>query len=80
MDYKELKMLMRGKARLARGLVNLLKDDTEQIYNDVNMFDVISLEEAIMDTKRTTQQLMDATTDLEYYLYLAKKEPINIDA
>lgn len=74
MDYKELKMLMRGKARLARGLVNLLKDDTEQIYNDVNVFDVISLEEAINDTKRTVQQLMDATTDLEYYLYLAKKD------
>lgn len=80
MDYKELKMLMRGKARLARGLVNLLKDDTEQIYNDVNVFDVISLEEALLDTKRTTQQLMDATTDLEYYLYLAKKEPIGTDA
>lgn len=80
MDYKELKMVMRGKARLARGLVNLLKDDTEQIYNDVNIFDVISLEEAINDTKRTTQQLMDATTDLEYYLYLAKKDPIDINA
>ena len=80
MDYKELKMLMRGKARLARGLVNLLKDDTEQIYDDVNVFDVISLEETIRDTKRTTQQLLDATTDLEYYLYLAKQDPISIDA
>lgn len=74
MDYKEMKMIMRGKARLAKGLVNLLKDDTEQIYNDVNTFDIISLEEAINDTKRTAQQLMDATTDLEYYLYLAKKD------
>ena len=74
MDMQELKMVMRGKARLSRGLVNLLKDDTEQIYNDVNMFDVISLEEAIGDTKRTTQQLLDAITDLEYYLYLAKKD------
>lgn len=80
MDYKELKMLMRGKARLARGLVNLLKDDTEQIYNDVNIFDVISLEEAINDTKRTTQQLMDAIIDLEYYLLLAKQNKIDIDA
>lgn len=80
MDYKELKMLMRGKARLSRGLVNLLKDDTEQIYNDVNTFDVISLEDALRDTKQTTQQLLDAVTDLEYYLYLAKKDPINIDA
>lgn len=74
MNHQELKLVMRGKARLARGLVNLLRDDTEQIYNDVNVFDVISLEEAIQDTKRTTQQLMDAATDLEYYLYLAKKD------
>lgn len=80
MDYKELKMLMRGKARLVRGLVNLLKDDTEQIYNDVNVSDVISLEEAINDTKRTSQQLIDAITDLEYYLYLAKNDKINMDA
>jgi hypothetical protein len=74
MDMQELKLVMRGKARLSRGLVNLLKDDTEQIYNDVNTFDMISLEEAIGDTKRTTQQLLDAITDLEYYLYLAKKD------
>jgi hypothetical protein len=74
MDMQELKLVMRGKARLSRGLVNLLKDDTDQIYNDVNVFDVISLEEAIGDTKRTTQQLLDAITDLEYYLYLAKKD------
>ncbi len=74
MDYKELKMVMRGKARLAKGLVNLLRDDTEQLYDDVNAFDVISLEDTIRDTKRTTQQLMDATTELEYYLYLAKQD------
>ena len=80
MDYKELKMLMRGKARLARGLVNLLKDDTEQVYNDVNVFDVISLEETLRDTKRTAQQLMDATIDLEYYLLLAKQDRIDTNA
>ena len=74
MDYKELKMMMRGKARLAKGLTNLLKDDVEQIYNDINVFDVIGLEEAIDDTKRTTQQLTEAMSYLEYYLYLAKKD------
>ena len=74
MEHKELKMIMRGKARLSRGLVNLLKDDTEQIYNDVNVFDIISLEESIRDIKRTLQQLQDATTDLEYHLYLAKQD------
>ena len=72
MDYQELKMLMRGKARLTKGLMNLLKDDAEEIYNNVNTFDIVSLEEAIRDAKRTIQQLQDATTELEHYLYLAK--------
>ena len=80
MDYRELKMVMRGKARLTKGLVNLLRDDAEHIYNDVIEFDVISLEEDIREAKRTAQQLIDAVTDLEYYLLLAKKDPIDIDA
>ena len=74
MDSKELKMLMRGKARLARGLVNLLKDDAEQLTDDVNNFDIFRMEETIGDAKRTAQQMLDATTELEYYLYLAKKD------
>lgn len=74
MDTRELKMLMRGKARLVRGLTNLLKDDAEQLTDDVNNFDVFRLEETINDAKRTSQQMLDATTELEYYLYLAKKD------
>lgn len=74
MDSRELKMLMRGKARLVRGLSNLLKDDAEQLSDDVNNFDVFRMEETINDMKRTTQQVLDAATELEYYLYLAKKD------
>lgn len=73
-DYRELKMIMRGKARLAKGLVNLLKDDTELIYGDVNDFDMARLEEDIREAKRTTQQLTDVITDIEHYLFLAKKD------
>lgn len=74
MDYKELKMVMRSKARLTKGLVNLLKDDTEQIYTDVTKFDALGLEETVRETKQTIQQLNDAITDLEYYLYLVKHD------
>lgn len=74
MDIRELKMAMRSKARLARGLAYLLRDDTDQIYDDIESFDTVSLEEAIQDTKRTTQQLIDAVKDLDYYLYLAKRD------
>lgn len=80
MDYQELKMVMRGKARLTKGLVNLLTDDAKHIYLDVNEVDIIRLEEDIREAKRTTQQLSDSLTDLEYYLYLLKNDTINIDA
>lgn len=72
MDNHELKLIMRGKARLAKGFVNLLKDDAECIYNDVNELHMEQLDEDIKELKRTAQQLIDVATDLEYYMYLAK--------
>ena len=74
MDSRELKMLMRAKTRLARGLSNLLKDDAEQLSDDMNNFDILRMEETVTDVKRTAQQMIDAMTELEYYLYLAKKD------
>ena len=74
MNDKELKIAARSKARLAKGLVNLLKDDVEQIWNDINVFDMVSLEETINDTKRTAQQLMNIATELEYYHYILKED------
>ena len=74
MDYQEYKMIMRGKARLARGLVNLLADDAEQMCVDVEDFDVFSLEEAIREAKRTAQNLLDTVKDLERDLRLAKRD------
>jgi hypothetical protein len=74
MNNKELKIIARSKARLAKGFVNLLKDDVDQIWNDINVFDMVSLEETISDTKRTAQQLMNIATELEYYHYLLKED------
>jgi len=74
MNDNELKIVVRSKARLAKGLVNLLKDDVDQIWNDVNAFDMVSLEETINDTKRTAQQLMNIAIELEYYHYLLKED------
>ena len=76
MTYQELKMIMRSKARLARGLVNLLIDDTEQIVIDVDDFDMFSLEEAIREAKRTSQNLTDTIKDLEQDLKIAKRNTI----
>lgn len=74
MTYQELKMIMRSNAKLARGLVNLLIDDTDQMVIDVEDFDMFSLEEAIREAKRTTQNLMDTVKELERDLKLAKRD------
>ena len=74
MNDKEIKIIARSKARLAKGLVNLLKDDVDQIWNDINAFDMVSLEDTISDTKRTAQQLLNIATELEYYHYILKED------
>ena len=74
MEYQELKMIMRAKARLANGLVKLLKDDTEQMCIDVDDFDMFSLGEAIREAKRTSQNLLDTINELERDLRFAKRE------
>lgn len=76
MDYRELKMIMRAKARLANGLVNLLKDDTEQMCIDVDDFDMFSLGEAIREAKRTSQNLLDTVNELERDLRLVKRDTL----
>ena len=76
MTYQELKMIMRSKARLANGLVNLLKDDTEQMCIDVDDLDVYSLSEAIREAKRTSQNLIDTINDLERDLRMLKRDGV----
>lgn len=74
MDYQEIKMVMRAKARLASGLVNLLRDDTDQMCIDVDDLDMFSLSEAIREAKRTTQNLLDTVNDLERDMRLLKRD------
>ena len=74
MTYQEHTVIMRSKARLARGLVNLLIDDTEQMCIDVEDFDMFSLNEAIREAKRTTQSLLDTVNELERDIRLAKRD------
>ena len=76
MDYQELKMIMRSKARFANGLVNLLKDDTKQMCIDVDDFDMFSLGEAIREAKRTSQNLLDTINDLERDLRSIKRDAL----
>lgn len=72
MERQELRIGMRNKARLINGLVNLLKDDGEQIFIDVDDLDLFSLSEAIEEAKRTSQTLIDTIVDLERDVRLIK--------
>lgn len=71
---KDIKTTMRSKARIANGLLNLLSDDIFHLNADTNDFDLISLEVSIQDTKSTIQMLIDNITELEYQLYLCKRD------
>ena len=62
---------IKKRARAAKGILNLLKDDIDQLRVDANDFDLICLEESIRDTKSTLQMLNDNITEIEYMLYLA---------
>lgn len=70
MSSKDIKLNMKKRARIAAGMVNLLKDDVEYLRSDANDFDVLCLEESIKDTKATIQMLSDHITEIEYLLYL----------
>lgn len=69
---KNAKHEMRKRARAAMGIVNLLKDDIDQVRVDVTDFDMICLEESLRDTKLTIQMLVDSITEIEYMLYMYK--------
>ena len=73
---KNLKLDMKKRARISMGMLDLLKDDLNQIKADTYDFDLICLEESIRDAKTTLQMLVDNVTEIEYMLYLANsKEP-----
>lgn len=70
----DIKQEMRDRARLARGLANALGYDTEYVYTDVQNFDLICLDESLRETKDTIQKLTDNIKELEYLVYLIKKQ------
>ena len=70
----ELKKEMRTRAQMLRGLSNLLKDDMNYICTDADNFDLVSLGESIKEAKETLQYLVDHMAELEYSIFLTKRE------
>ena len=65
---------MRSKARLTKGLMNILLDDVERISNEVDDCDIANLKDSIQDAKGTLQCLLDNIVELEYTVYLSARE------
>lgn len=70
MTKKEIKLNMKKRARIASGIVNLLRDDIDHIKADTHDFDLVCLEESLRDVKDTMRMLTDNITEIEYMLYL----------
>lgn len=71
----DIRKEMKERARLSRCLVNALAYEVEYIYTDMNAnYDVICINESIKETKIALQKFIDNLTELEYLLYLLKKD------
>jgi len=70
----EIKRSIKARARLLRGLTNVLQVDADYIWSDSNNNDRVCLTESIREAKMTLQQVTDCITELEYMLYLIKRE------
>ncbi len=64
---------MRSKARLTKGLMNILSDDVERITTEVDDCDIVNLKDSIEDAKGTLQCLLDNIVELEYTVYLSRR-------
>ena len=70
----EIRRGIKTRARLLRGLANVLQVDADYIWSDSNNNDRVCLTESIREAKTTLQQVTDCLTELEYMLYLMKRE------
>ena len=71
MNYKT-KRELQNKARLACGLADILKYDSENLVMELNELYEDYFIEAIRDTKETMQNFIDTITEMEYLLYLER--------
>ena len=71
---RNMKLDMKKRARVSMGLLNLLRDDIDQIRADADDFDLICLEESLKDAKATIQMITDNITEIEYMMYLFKSK------
>jgi hypothetical protein len=71
--HDELKWDIRKRARLTRGLLNLLKDDIDCICIDADTYDLFAIGDSINEARDTIQKIIDSVMELEYAVYQLKQ-------
>lgn len=74
MGKRNARVEIRKRAHMSSGLLNLLRDDVDQLRADATDFDIICLEESLKDARSTLQMFVDNITEMEYILYLFKSK------
>lgn len=64
--YMFIRNEIKARARLARGLINILKDDIEMLNIDADSLNLISIDDSIKETKDTLVDIMENINELEY--------------
>lgn len=70
----ELRIELRKRSRNIKGLINLLHEDAKYICIDAEDLDLLGLSESIKEFKDTIQSVVDNIAELEYAVYLSKKD------
>lgn len=67
-----IKLQMKTRVALLKGLVNVLKDDIDMVYKDVDTFNMFMIDESIREAKETNKRMIDTLKEIEYIIYLYK--------
>lgn len=68
---------IKARARLSRGLANILKDDIEMLIIDADEYNLFTINESIKETKDTLQDIFDNLNELELAVEIAKERYSN---
>ena len=64
--YMFIRNEIKARARLTKGLLNILKDDVDVLSADADDLNLISIEDSIKETKDTLCDIMENINELEY--------------
>lgn len=59
---------IKARARLSRGLVNILKDDIDMLNIDADDFNIYTINESIKEARDTLNDMMANLDELEYVI------------